>query len=242
MIKISGVNSRAVLKLHEPITSIQRIALAYIGFENNICNVTENNTILIGNITTEKYVRIDIEKGYWTIDQLNLLIQAENKDFKLELVNERVKMTVPLNIMVDLGEFHKFLGFNKQECTITPTWCKGNKSNYFLQGTHIAENNAKLKPFEVIEVHCNLVESGFTQHDESNHIHKEHDLLYCFSHDVPYGKKVSHATPFFNYLNVKDHYKEINQIIIELRSETGELIENPRSELLIYLKIDRLNE
>lgn len=56
------------------------------------------------------------------------------------------------------------------------------KANKTKKGTNLT----KLRPFDVTEIDCNLVEPSITNHSSDPHKHEEKKILYSFFTDIAY--------------------------------------------------------
>ncbi|KAG8275441.1 hypothetical protein J6590_085772 [Homalodisca vitripennis] len=107
---------------------------------------------------------ITLEPGYWTI--------TKNSD--------RVTLRSLYNFRKD-SNLCTLLGFKADHTGQTGE-------------TVTATNPPSLRPMEIVEVHCNIVENSYVSHDVHQHRHQETAVLYQFYPGVLHGYKISECT------------------------------------------------
>lgn len=107
----------------------------------------------------------------------------------------------PLQIKIsDCGNFCDMFGFKMNDLIM--------KKTFLPNQLYISSSNPKiLKPLHLIEVHTNITEFSYSNHDTNPHVHNTHELLYPFFID--------------KILLPNDEYNEVpnNVIYIPLRND-----------------------
>ena len=129
----------------------------------------------------EKFKNLKITPVKFELKKLNddEYIVVFNFPFKFKVIHE-----------ADDG-FCKFFKFEKciqPEATLTP--------NIDIKET--------VKPFSVIEWHCNITEYSYTNHDDHPHLHKHNELLHISFvdnnfHDSPVYKEISKKNYVYSF-------------------------------------------
>lgn len=239
LFKIVGSTSELSLNLAHPIFLDENInyKIGVVGFysDNNICNVLEDSNITFEIEQPDKSKLnniIKISKGYWSIIELNNYIKKELKNDKFYIKgNNESKIIIysPYPFKLD-NNMRNLLGFeilSKNEI----------EKPFKILSEHEGKYKPKLRSFDVIEIHCNLVESSFVNHNTNEHVHEEIDILYSFFPNVPYGSKISERPSEIFYVPIKKGTHKIQKINISIKNERQELLNNKNVTNIIYLSL-----
>jgi len=81
-----------------------------------------------------------------------------------------------------------------------------------------------LKPFSVIERHCNIIEYNYTTHDDHPHLHKHDGLLHIsFIDNNFYEDPVCKETyKKIMFIPLREGLREIREIVINSMNENNE--------------------
>ena len=147
------------------------------------------------------------------------------QDFEL-IVNPdlKVRIKTPVEFWLD-SPISKLLGFGDKLLKI--------KSNHEKSG----EDYPKLRPFDVIEIHCNLIEPSITNHTSDIYKHNESEILYSFFPNVGYKQKISEKPNEIHYVPIGKDIKQIKDIIISIQDGRGNLLKNVAANNIIYLNL-----
>lgn len=239
LFKIIGSTSELSLNLAHPIFLDENInyKIGLVGFysDNNICNVLEDSHITFEIEKSDKSKfnnTIKISKGFWSITELNNHIKKQLKDDKFYIKgNDESKIIIcsPHHFKLD-NNLRKLLGFE--------TFSKNEIEKSFKSLTeHKGKYKPNLRPFDVIEIHCNLVESSFTNHNTLEHVHEETEILYSFFPNVSYRSKISESPSEIFYVPIKKGTNKIQKIKISIKNERDELLKNENVMNIIYLSL-----
>lgn len=239
LFKIVGSTSELSLNLAHPIFLDENInyKIGLVGFysDNNICNVLEDSNITFEIEETDKTKYnnvIKISKGYWSINELNNYIKKElkNNRFLIKGNNEnKIIIYSPYQFKLD-NNLRKLLGFE--------TFDKNESEKSFKDLTeHEGKYKPNLRPFDVIEIHCNLVESSFINHNTLEHVHEDTEILYSFFPNVSFGSKISERPSEIFYVPIKKGTDKIQKIKISIKNEREELLKNKNVINIIYLSL-----
>ncbi|KAG8287483.1 hypothetical protein J6590_091492 [Homalodisca vitripennis] len=129
---------------------------------------------------------ITLETGYWTMESLQ---QKFGTYLKITKNNDRVTLRSPYKLSMD-----------SNLCTVL-----GFKADHIGQAgeTVTATNPPSLRPMEIVEVHCDIVENSYVSHDVHQHRHHETAVLYQFYPGVPHGYKISERLQYPHYVPVR---------------------------------------
>lgn len=241
LFKISGNSSKLELRLEHPIHLEGNYSLGLSGFysDNYILNFTENAPYCISfthNNLTKYY---GFNKGFYTFDEIekyfkkfllefkqsdkSLTFNENELEFKKVLNKIQIKSPVKMllkAIVLDL------LGFDELQANIEP--------NKIYLGNKIP----KFRPFDVIEIHCNIIESSLENNKENSHLHRESEILYSFFPNVAFGSKISEKPNEIDYIPLKKLNK-IQTIIISIQDNEGNLLNTENSKNIVYLRLKK---
>ena len=235
LFKLTGNSSTLKLSLEHPIQLNGNYSIGLSGFysDNFVLNFPIDVPYCYGfsddkNIT-EYY---PINRGFYTIESLKNLLKDSLKQFKtkvnfnendfmLENIGPFIRIKSPVTIIVT-AVFVDLFGF--EDINI--------KANTLTKGIKLP----KLRPFDVIEIHCNLVEPSLENHKTYSHLHKESDILYSFFPNVEYGSKISEKPNEIDYVPLRELNK-IQSIEIKIQDENGNLLNNSDVKNIVYLRL-----
>jgi hypothetical protein len=219
-----------------------RLALVSFLSENYINNVLEPGNIYFWD--SDIYLiptPFTISRGYWTIEKLNekineyitaLKLNVPANQFSIKRANDRIAITSPLKFYLD-EKVASFLGFSSPgEKPITE-----QKSFYDANTFLVAPNAPNFRAVDAIEVHCNIVEHSYINHDEHRHKHVEAELLYTFFLNVAHGYKIYEVPTEKLYVPLRNGLQTINRIDITLRDQNNRLLQNENVECVIVLDL-----
>lgn len=230
LFKVTGYSSKFELRLEHPIHLDGDYCIGLGGFysDNFVTNINQDvpNCISVTNEDVTSYHGFD--KGFYTFDQIKQhFIEFTNDDtFEMKTILNKIQIKSPIKIFMT-AIILDLLGFDESQATLEP--------NKVYIGTKIP----KLRPFDVIEIHCNLVEPSFENHDEHSHLHKESEILYSFFPNVEYGSKISDKPNEIDYLPIKNINK-IQTIIISIQDGEGNLLNNENTKTIVYLRLKKV--
>lgn len=233
--KICGPTSVLTLRLEHPIHLEENVdyGLALIGFytDNHIRNLFQDGSIHFDGVSLPVVLR----SGYWTLDTIQEHIRefleknapsSKSSDFKFYLNVKRVIIVSPLKFRMD-SVVSDFLGFDEPD-------------NIYRE-TYTAKNISKLRAVDVIELHCELVENSYLNHASQDHKHEEASLIYQFSPNVAYRKKISEIPVERLYVPLRKGHTCIRQIQIVITDNKSRLVQNDFVNNYVYLDLKVLN-
>lgn len=235
LFKITGNTSKIKLRLEHPIYLEGKYSIGLSGFysDNFVFNLKEDAPYCIGLTENNITLYYGFKKGYYTFEEFKERIigfikefmkDKYKNDFEMNIVSNKIQIKTPVQIIfkaivIDL------IGFDKSQNILEP--------NKIYLGNRIP----KFRPFDVIEIHCNLVEPSFENHDEHSHLHKESEILYSFFPNVAYGSKISEKPNEIDYVPIKNLDK-IQNIIITIQDSEGNLLNN-NAKSIVYLRLKK---
>src|SRR5436190_3319310 len=243
LFKITGNNSKLILKLTNPIhldDGDYSIGLSGFYSDNFIKNIPNDLDACFGFRSEKSETLYDISSGYYTVESIKerikeCLIEFKKKyklefnedNFYLESVNNLISIKSPITLLIDkyLSKLLGFDGVNEDELLVI----NANESQ-------VGDKLPKLRPFDVIEIHCNLVEYSHEKYDE--HKHKDSEILYSFFPNVAYGSKISEKPFQIDYISTKNINK-IQEIIITIEDGEGNLLNNEKINNIVYLRLKK---
>lgn len=264
ILKLTGKESTLTLHLEHPIHlddyggGESKIALLGFYSENHFINLRENSCIYFwgvfdlesNDLDSDSNSNLDdnakclnFQKGYWTLNTIqkecrlfikSLNLGVDENKFEIEkLDNMKIRITSPLKFYLEKSVC-KLLGFNNS-CV---KFDKNNTSLYFEASKNIVGDSAmNLSPLDVVELHCNIIESSFVNHDIHSHKHLETSILYQFYPNVEYNHKISEV-PFEKlYIPVQKGVRKIQSITITIMDGKNQLVENPNVNNIVYLDL-----
>lgn len=243
--KLSGNTSKLNIILEHPLHLDEDVQykIALIGFysENNFYNLLQSSLMYFENIKTP----LVIDSGYWTIESLQKHVRdfltnskvdskedstkslkIDSTKFEILKENNRLLIKSPLRFHMD-NTIRSLLGFNSVAESV-------------LQDNYKAENAPNLRFVDVVEIHSNIVDNGYTNHTEHYHRHDETSILYQFYPKVPHGYKISETPQYPHYVLLRKGLNTIKEINIELLNQNGLLLQNPDSNNYIYIDLIRV--
>ena len=234
IIKVTGSNNELSLKLAHPLFLDENInyKIGVFGFysDNNICNIDKD--LIISFKVKDITKTINLQKGFWSVSEIDNFVKKElaNDKFYVKTNNDKrieIFSPYPFDLHNDL---RYILGFEIPDENEIVTSFKSDQ-------THVGKFLPKLRPFNVIELHCNLVESCLTNHSLNEHVHEETDLLYSFFPNVSFGSKISEKPAEILYVPIRKDIRRIQKIDLSIRNERHELLKNENVNNIIYLSL-----
>ena len=219
--------------------------LALVGFysDNNIINLKNESVIsfqypqLKGKVTTNVIHTLTFEKGFWTLEKLQskcrnflqglletrTVNNIDPNSLQLSKQNDKVGIFSPLGFYLDSSMRH-LLGFELD-------------SYYDANVNQVGTKIPKLRAVDVLEIHCDIIETSFIQHQSDKHKHNEAPILYTFFPNVPHGYKISEIPNERLYLRVKHGLQKLQNITIKITDQEGFLIQNDDVNNVVYLEL-----
>jgi hypothetical protein len=250
--KLTGKESVMSLHLEHPIHLDGEYKLALTGFysDNNIANLKQEAKIYFhypqvnGKVTTIIVHALTLEKKFWTLETLTnkcrnflqglldtqAVTNIDPNNFSMIKSGDRVAINSPLGFYLD-SSVCKLLGF---ELSIKPS---SEVSSYYTANiNHTGTKLPNLRAVDVIEIHCNLVEHSFVNHDTHWHKHDETEILYHFFPNVPHGYKISEMPNEFHYIPLRN-ITAIREIKIMIKDQDNQLLVNEGVNNIVYLNL-----
>lgn len=243
LFKLISNKSKLELRLEHPIhlDDDTKYSIGLSGFysDNFISNIPNDYKNVYGFTIKDNEKQIDqyfdINKGNYTLEEIQDMFKESLKEFKkkIDKFNEDdfilehdgpfIKIQSPVKIymttvIIDL------LGLND----------KNIEPNILTKGIKLP----KLRPFDVIEIHCNLVEPSFENHKDHSHLHKESEILYTFYPNVEYRSKISEKPNQIDYVPLK-RINKIQNITISIQDSDGNLLNNENVKNIVYLRLKK---
>lgn len=241
LFKITGNTSKLELRLEHPIHLDGQYSIGLVGFysDNFISNVPKDYKNVYGFSSVDGKISefYDINKGNYSLEEIKNLFIISLKEFKkkydkfdendFELTNKGpfILIKSPVKILLT-AIICDLLGF--KDGNIEP--------NLLIEGIKLP----KIRAFDVIEIHCNLVEPSLENHDDYSHLHKESEILYSFYPNVEFGSKISVRPYEIDYIPIKNLDK-IQTIFISIQDNEGNLINNEKVKNIVYLRLIKQN-
>lgn len=245
--KLSGSTPLLTLKLETPIhldDGVQyMLALTGLYCENYFYN-TLGGAAITFNRADLQYPTDTFGKGHWSVDSI---VTKINKFLKSRKVVENEN---------DVDMFKIYRNGEKKLCVESPIDCHLNNEMRRLLGfnsvkhddfknKHVAENivyvdgeNKEIRPFNVIEVHCNLIENSFVNHPVHSHKHLDTSILYQLD-PRKYKEKISEKPNVLDYVPLRNGVRVIKEIQINLMDENNIFLQNAGQYYIVYLKLVR---
>lgn len=250
LFKLETRNASALrLRLEHPIhlDETKKYSIGLVGFF--YFNVNEYGF----NISQKVYIKFErgqlyFEPGVYTVQQIeDLILKKIVNEFGSDIINDtnrhlyfvrlnteinKIEFKLPLDVVLDVS-IARMMGF-------PPT--VPQKGIYEANVFHEATTDPELMQqtlFEnkIIEIHCNLVEPAYVSHENNPHSHREADILYAF-HPIIIKNDIMISPLPVMYLPLNKSIKSIQNIVIEIRNEKGELINVRDSNTIIYITIN----
>lgn len=237
LFKLTSTTSKLEINLEHPINlkSDKNYSLGLNGFysDNFICNFisTDNSAIQISHNNNKFYLNYPLYEGYYSLEDLkkefiikiksykdtNKLNINEN-DFILTTKNNKIMIKSPLEIDLSIS-LANMLGLNKNV-----------EKDKEIEGKDVP----KFRSFDVIEIHCNIIEPSIENH---NILHKESEILYSFYPNVEYGSKISEKPYKIDFIPIRKNINQIKNIIITIQDGNGNILNNPDVNNIVYLRL-----
>lgn len=240
LFKLSGNSSKLELNLEHPI-HLDNDKIYYLGLngfysDNFIFNFPNTDSKCIRIFYTDNKKQAEMfypfYAGFYSISDIKREIMKKIKNFtetnslninenSFELTNKNNKILIKTPIPLEFKKhFSDILGIDRN--------IDSNKEI-------IGKSMPKLRPFDVLEIHCNLLETSFENHNDEN-LHKESEILYSFFPNVTYGSKISEKPNEIDYIPIRKNIRKIQNIIITIKDEKGNLINNEANNI-VYLRL-----
>lgn len=246
--KLTGNESVMSLNLEHPIHLQGEYKLALTGFysDNNIANLKQDSKIYFHYPQTNKQIKIftlTLKRGFWTLEELqskcrNYLQELldlkditgiDPNSLKLTKSGDNVVISSPIAFILDAAVC-KLLGFSLAKSL--PEVGDFQTANV----NHVGSTIPKLRAVDVIEIHCNLVEHSFVNHDTHWHKHDETEILYHFFPNVPHGYKISEMPNEFHYIPLRN-ITSIREIKVMIKDQDNQLLVNEDVNNILYLSL-----
>lgn len=251
--KLTGTESVMSLHLEHPIHLDGEYKIALTGFysDNNIANLKNDakidfhypqmNGLAVTNNTVYTFT---VEKKHWNLKQLEskfrMFLQGllntqsitgiDPNSLTLNKSGDRIVISSPLAFTLD-SSLCTLLGFELNSKAFSQV-----SMVHTAQVEHKGTKIPKLRAFDVIEIHCNLVERSFTNHNVHWHKHDETEILYHFFPNVPHGYKISETPPEKHYVPLRP-VRNIQEIKITLKYQDDQLLVNEGVNNIVYLSL-----
>src|SRR5436190_9807002 len=247
LIKLKGSESIISIHLEHPISidDDTKYCLGLVGFysENNIYNILSKSEIYFwkSDVKPDSTI-LKIVPGYYTLENIQEQCRAFIKQLKIAEANTfivskagtRISIQSPIKFFID-SNIQRLLGFelsNKFNKADENSYCNANK-------LLIGSKPPNLRPVDVIEVHCNIVDNSLVKHETHSYKHAESEILYTFYPHVLHGYKISHTPQERLYLPIKQGLRKIDTITITIRDENHHIIQNDCVNNVIYLDLKK---
>lgn len=248
-------SNSSVLKLslesaiHLDPESEYRLALAGFYSENNIQNLRRGEDVYLwdsnnaGTSDPKVYAKANrLESGYYTLADVETYFRDFLHDLKTRTDPElmRVNKTGPFVSVHSPVDFYlgphvsELLGFEPPKGSALD-----RKSYYKADTVTRATNPPNIRPVEVIEIHCDIVEPTFSHHGEHLFKHRETPILYQFSPDVPHQYKISETPQQRHYVPIRKGETKLQHITVRITDHRGRLLENPNVHNIVYLDLQQ---
>jgi len=211
----------------------EQYKVALIGFysENNIYNLLQDSQMTFENVKEP----LTIDGGYWTVESLQKHIRhflaskvpsVDSNKFEVLKDNNRILIKSPVKFHMG-NTIRALLGFDAVVETI-------------FQDNYKSDSAPNLRSVDVIEIHCDIVNTSFTNHPRHYHRHEETSILYQFYPKVHHGFKISEKPQYPHYVPLKSGLNRIQQINVGLLDQNGYLLQNPDSNNILYIDLVRV--
>jgi len=252
LLKLTGQGPELTLHLEHPIILDPRFEyrLALTGFyvDNNIPNLREKDSINFWDATqpnrTDSRSHIVFNPQYYTVRDIQNHCRSQLKNLSKKVDVESLTITrngMYINITSPLQFYMgpymcSLLGFNHpvEEITIDDAI---QKHSYKANTKHVGTKPPNLRAFDVIEVHCNIVNNSLTPHDEHSHKHMETSMLYHFCPESPSGYKISEVPMHRHYVPLREGMRWISAIKVTVQDQNNRLLQNENTNYVIYLDL-----
>ena len=250
--RLTGQSPLLQLKLENPIHLEDgvRYYLALTGFSchNYFYNLTEPASISFykpdgpNPFPTETF-----PPGFWDVKLMQKLIRrflldrtpallspADVDKFRIFLSGYgKLIIESPIKCHIN-NAMRKFLGFNEL-----------NENEIKYENKHSADKVVsmyeddgilQIRPFDVLEIHCDLVEHSYINHSTHWHKHENSSLLYHLN-PREYGDKIYKEPCVFNYIPLKNGLQSIRDINVYLTDENHVPLMSAFPNYIVYLKL-----
>lgn len=238
--RLSGKTSLLKLKLEHPmhLDDDVRYYLALTGFycDNYFYNITEEACMMFD---TPDHLSCSLPKGYYKSGSVIKAIKdymlkkkivtsvEESEKFIFRTVRNKIIIESPVKFHMN-NSMRRYLGFNEIDEIV-------------YENKYTAENMAHFRAFNILEIHCDLVEFSLVNHNVHAHKHKETSILYHLD-PKEHGDKIVKLPHVFDYVPLKRGLKTISEVNIALTDENNNLIQNASPSYYVYLKLVRESE
>ncbi|KAG8247938.1 hypothetical protein J6590_051239 [Homalodisca vitripennis] len=171
------------------------------------------------SFTLEENIR-GFNRRYWTMESLQ---QKFGTYLKITKNSDRVTLRSPYNFRMD-SNLCTLLGFK-----VDHTGQAGE--------TVTATNPPNLRPVEIVEVHCDIIENSYVSHDVHKYRHHETAILYQFYPDVPHGYKISERPQYPHYVSVRSGLRKLQQIKLANTTQNNTALLNNDVTSYVYLDL-----
>ena len=246
--KLVGQESVLTLHLAQPLhleDGNYKIALTGFYSDNNIANLKSDGKIyfcverLEEGQVNKNISSLTLEPGFWTIEKIqnkcrqyitSLTAGVDANKFMVAKYTDRIAIYSPIQFYLD-PVISNLLGFE-------PKSNSNDVKNYHnVAETVVGKYTPKLRAVDVIEIHCNLVEHSFVNHDTHWHKHDETEILYHFFPNIPNGYKISQEPQEKFYVPLKSSVKTIREIRVVIKDQDNQLLQNQGVNNIVYLNL-----
>lgn len=257
--KLCGQGPRLAIHLENPvyIEDGENWSVALVGFftDNYYNNLKVADKVYFIDSNEKQNIEDDaiksksFEPGFYTLEtlqsELRSFIATFNTkvnvdEFKMMKFGNHVAISSPLRFYLG-PNISQLLGFVKTNQSSPPN----NTSTFFApENLNVGTLLPNMRPMEVIELHCNLVENSCVTHEETacSHKHLETEILYTFFPTAPNGFKISQVPSHRHYVPIKPSLKKIQYISVTVMDGNQRLLEaNNAVDSIVYLHIAPIN-
>jgi acetone carboxylase gamma subunit len=252
--RLSGQNPLLQLKLENPIHLEENVryylALTGFCFHNYFYNLKAHASISFQGEENDLQT-FSISPTFLTLETLHkkireflveksLVVSAdEAKKFRLfRNLNSKVVIVSPIKCHISNG-LRRFLGFKELEKDKVEYETEYIADN--VVSVYEENNKSQIRPFNTIEVHCDLVEHSFINHRDHWHKHDNSSLLYHCS-PREHKDKIYEKPSVLNYMPLKSGTLVISNINVYLTDENYVPLQNALSDYIVYLKLVSASE
>lgn len=271
LFKITGPGSKLSLRLEHPIhlQDDKNYFLGLLGFygKNYVENIPELTQVEFRGGKDDEACILYIRRGSYTLEKIESLFMdfiRSNYPNLEDFANNNIEgddvkdssYYIRINESTDRIEFklpvdvNLFPSFTNQRQNLGYMFgfapSRINTPSYFMANVRYeAKSYPRLDPFQVIEIHCNLVKPAVTNHQDDPHSHQEEDILYMFypkNEQIKLGSTIAERPVQVSYLPVNKSVKSLQKIELELKNESGyEIGFSGGSHLTVYLQLVEKN-
>lgn len=187
-----------------------------------------------------KYTLQDIEnklKETYT----SLLDPSEKGEYYVRFNDKtnRVEMKLPftMGLFPKYGRNYENLGYYLGYAPLEDTYYEKDKQ-------YTALYPPRLSPYNIMEIHCNLVSPTLINHKNKSHLHEEAQILHSFfpkpiKNNFDDTLCITEAPVQKCFVPLSSHVRTINHIRLDIRNEQDNLLNFTDGTIICYLTLTR---